>query len=77
MLLTAASTTAKACKMPRYPSIRSWVNQPGPIQVMEYYAAKKKVGVDANVLLLRDIRHTLFEKEEGRTVCIVKIHKQI
>ena len=38
---------------------------------MEYYAAKKKVGVDAYVLLLRDIRHTLFEKEECRTVCII------
>lgn len=69
--ITAATVTAKPCKMPKYPSVWGWVNQPGPIQAVEYHVANKKVGVDPNMLLLRDIRHMLFEKKGYRGVYIV------
>lgn len=68
VFITAASTRAKCCKMPKCPSVWGWLDGPGPIQAVEYYAANKKVGVDPSVLVLRDFRDLLFEKEGCRTV---------
>lgn len=68
VFITAASTRAKCCKTPKCPSVWGWLDGPGPIQAVEYYAANKKVGVDPSVLVLRDFRDLLFEKEGCRTV---------